>query len=148
MNDTLGSLLDVSISSLNNAQVLTYNSISTKWSKSNTNEPHITNLTSDLSNCVKLANKGISYCGLGSNGLIPVVNISNLSEPQTSILNNDLNNKADRINGYSNNSKITLNIPLTINSLTTSNNYIPLTNGNTRQGTVNKYMTLPYQRIV
>ena len=35
VNDTLGSLLDVSISSLNNAQVLTYNSISTKWSNSN-----------------------------------------------------------------------------------------------------------------
>ena len=75
--------------------------------------------------------------------IISVVNISNLSEPQTSILNNDSNNKADRINGYLNNSEIPLNIPLTINSLTTSNNNIPLTNDNIRQRTVTKYMTLP-----
>ena len=41
VNDTLGSLLDVSISSLNNAQISTYNSISTKWSNSNINESQI-----------------------------------------------------------------------------------------------------------
>ena len=82
VNDTLGSLLDVSISSLNNAQALTYNSISTKWSNSNINESQITNLTTDLSNCEKIANKGISngYCGLDTNSLISVSNIPNLSE--------------------------------------------------------------------
>ena len=47
VNDTLGSLLDVSISSLNNSQVLTYNSTSTKWINSNIEESQITNLTTD-----------------------------------------------------------------------------------------------------
>ena len=53
VNDTLGSLLDARISSLNNSQVLTNNSISTKWINSNITESQITNLTSDLSNCEK-----------------------------------------------------------------------------------------------
>ena len=110
VNDTLGSLLDVSISSLNNSQVLTYNSTSTKWSNSNINESQVTNLTTDLSNCEKIANKGIA------NSLISVSNIPNLSESQINNLTNDLNNKADLINGYLKNSEITLNVPLTINS--------------------------------
>ena len=58
VNDTLGSLLDVSISSLNNSQVLTYSSTSTKWINSNITESQITNLTTELSNCDKITNKG------------------------------------------------------------------------------------------
>ena len=98
----MGSLLDVNISSLNNSQVLTYNSISTKWINSNITESQITNLTTDLSNCEKIANKGIAngYCGVDTNSLISVSNIPNLSESQINNLNNDLNNKADLINGY------------------------------------------------
>ena len=57
VNDTLGSLLDVIISSLNNSQVLTYNSTSTKWINSNITESQITNLTTDLSNCEKSQTK-------------------------------------------------------------------------------------------
>ena len=77
VNDTLGSLLDVIISSLNNSQVLTYNSTSTKWSNSNINESQVTNLTTDLSNCEKIANKGVAngYCGLDTNSLVPLIYI-------------------------------------------------------------------------
>ena len=57
VNDTLGSLLDVSISSLNNSQVLTYNSTSTKWINSNITESQKTNLITDLSNCEKITKK-------------------------------------------------------------------------------------------
>ena len=99
VNDTLGSLLDVGISSLNNVQVLTYNSISTKWINSNISESQITNLTTYLSNCEKNANKGISngYCGLDTNSLISVSNIPNLPESQINNLSNGLSNKADLV---------------------------------------------------
>ena len=90
VNDNLGSLLDASISSLNNSQVLTYNSTSTKWSNSNINESHVTNLT------------------------------------------NDLNNISDLVSGYFKISEI----PLTINSVSTSNSILNLTTDNITQGTI------------
>ena len=37
INDTSGSLSEAGISSLNNAQILTYNSTSTKWTNSTLN---------------------------------------------------------------------------------------------------------------
>ena len=60
VNDTLGSLLDVYIGSLVNDQVLTYNQSSNKWINSNINESQVTNLTTDLSNCENIANKGVA----------------------------------------------------------------------------------------
>ena len=94
--------MDVSISSLNNAQVLTYDSIAFKWINSNITESQITNLTTDLSSCEKISNKGIynGYCGIDTNTLISVSNIPNLSESQINNLNNDLNNKANINHGY------------------------------------------------
>ena len=53
MNDTLWSLLDVSIGSLVNDQVLTCNTSNTKWENSTISESQITNLTTNLSNCEK-----------------------------------------------------------------------------------------------
>ena len=52
-------------------------------------------------------------------------------------------NKADLISGYLKSSEIPLSVPLTINTVTTSNNIINLTTDNIIQGTINKYMTLP-----
>ena len=145
VNDTAGSLLDVSISSLLDSQVLTYNSSSSKWINSNISESQITNLVTDLSNCEKTANKNISsgYCGLDSNSLVPVNNIPYLSESKITNLTTDLSNKADLVSGYLKNSEIPLTVPLTINSVTTSNNSITLTTDNIPQGTINKYMTVP-----
>ena len=144
VNDTLGSLLDVSISSLQNNQFLSYNSTNQMWVNTNITESNVTNLVNDLSLCEKLSNKNTSngYCGL-NNGLINIVNISNLPESLITNLSTDLLNKADLISGYLKSSEIPLSIPLTINSLSTSNNIINLTTDNIPQGTTNKYMTLP-----
>ena len=80
----------------------------------------------------KITNKGIAngYCGLDANSLISVSNIPNLSESQINNLNTDLSNKADLVSGYLKSSEIPLNVPLTINALTTSNNTINLTTEN------------------
>ena len=42
-------------------------------------ESNITNLTTDLSNCEKTANKNVGggYCGLDSNGLVPLTKLAN-----------------------------------------------------------------------
>ena len=95
----------------------------------------------------KIANKGIAngYCGLDTNSLVPVANIPNIAESQINNLNTDLNNKADLINGYLRSSEIPLNIPLTINALTTNNNNIMITTDIISQGTVNKHAVYPFQ---
>ena len=144
VNDTLGSLLDVNITSLQNNQFLTYNSTNQKWINTNITESNVTNLVNDLLSCEKLSNKNTSngYCGL-NNGLINVVNISNLPESLIIHLTSDLLNKADLISGYLKSSEIPLSVPLTINTVTTTNNIINLTTDNITQGTINKYMTLP-----
>ena len=66
VNDTMGSFLDVNISSLKNAQYLSYSSTLQKWIKTNITESNVTNLVNNLSLCEKLANKNTSngYCGL------------------------------------------------------------------------------------
>ena len=66
-----------------------------------------------------------------------------ISESSVTNLNNDLNNKADFVSGYLKNSEISLSVPLTINSLSTSNNNITLTTDNISKGTVNKYAVYP-----
>jgi hypothetical protein len=144
VNDILGSLLDVNISSLQNAQYLSYSSTLQKWINTNISESNVTNLVNDLSLCEKLSNKNTSngYCGL-NNGLINVVNIPNLPESLIINLTSDLLNKADLISGYLKSSEIPLSVPLTINTVTTTNNIINLTTDNITQGTINKYMTLP-----
>ena len=94
----------------------------------------------------KSVNKNVAngYCPLDSNSLIPVNKIpSDIPENNITNLTNDLLNKADLISGYLKTSEIPLSVPLTINSLTTSNNIINLTTDNIPQGTINKYMTLP-----
>ena len=79
VNDTLGSLLDVSISSLQNNQFLSYNSTNKMWINININESNVSNLVNDLASCEKTVNKNTTngYCGL-NNGLLNVVNIPNL----------------------------------------------------------------------
>ena len=57
VNDTLGSLLDVNIKSLQNNQFLTYNSTNQKWINTNITESNVTNLVNDLLSCDKIANK-------------------------------------------------------------------------------------------
>ena len=102
-------------------------------------------MTTDLYNCEKVANKGVSngYCGLDTNSLVPLINIPNLSESQINNLTNDLSNKADLVSGCLKSSEIPLNVPLTIYTVTTSNNTINITSDNITQGIINKYMTLP-----
>ena len=101
VNDTMGSLLDVNISSLQNAQYLSYSSTLQKWINTNITESNVTNLVNDLLSCEKIINKNTSngYCGL-NNGLVNVVNIPNLPESLIINLTSDLLNKADPISGY------------------------------------------------
>ena len=47
VNDTMGSLLNVNISSLQNAQYLSYSSTSQKWINTNITESSVTNLVND-----------------------------------------------------------------------------------------------------
>ena len=102
VNDTMGSLLDVNISYLQNAQYLSYSSTLQKWINTNITESNVTNLVNDLSLCEKLSNKNTSngYCGLDTNTLIPVVNIPNLPESLITNLTSDLSKKADLVSGY------------------------------------------------
>ena len=58
-------------------------------------------------------------------------------------LTSDLSNKADLISGYLKSSEIPLSVPLTINSVTTSNNILNLTTDNIPQGNTNKYAVYP-----
>ena len=60
VNDTMGSLLDVNISSLENAQYLSYSSTLQKWINTNISESNVTNLVNDLASCEKLSNKNTS----------------------------------------------------------------------------------------
>ena len=101
VNDTLGSLLDISISSLQNNQFLSYNSTNKMWINTNINESNVTNLVNDLLSCEKIFNKNTSngYCGL-NNGLINVVNIPNLPESLITNLSSGLSNKVDLVSGY------------------------------------------------
>ena len=87
VNDTMGSL----ISSLQNAQYLSYSSTLQKWINTNITESNVTNLVNDLLSCEKIINKNTSngYCGL-NNGLINVVNIPNLPESWIINLTSDL----------------------------------------------------------
>ena len=66
-----------------------------------------------------------------------------ISESSVTNLTTDLSNKADLVAGYLKSSEIPLSIPLTINTLSTSNNNITLTTDNIDQGTVNKYAVYP-----
>ena len=68
--------------------------------------------------------------------MINVVNIPNLPESLIINLTSDLLDKADLISGYLKSSEIPLSVPLTINSVTTSNNIINLTTDNIPQGTI------------
>ena len=92
VNDILGSLLDVNISSLQNAQYLSYSSTLQKWINTNITESNVTNLVNDLSLCQKLSNKNTSngYCGLDTNTLIPVVNVPNLPKSLITNISTDL----------------------------------------------------------
>ena len=66
VNDTMGSLLDVNISSLQNAQYLSYSSTLQKWLNTNITESNVKNLVNDLAACEKVTNKNSinGYCGL------------------------------------------------------------------------------------
>ena len=57
INDTMGSLLAVNMSSLQNAQYLSYSSTLQKWINTNITESNVTNLINDLASCEKLTNK-------------------------------------------------------------------------------------------
>ena len=57
LNDTLGSLLDVSVSSLQNNHFLSYNSTNQMGVNTNINESNVSNLVNDLSLCEKTVNK-------------------------------------------------------------------------------------------
>ena len=58
-------------------------------------------------------------------------------------LTSDLSNKADLVSGYLKSSEIPLTVPLTINSLSTSNNILNLTTDNIPQGDTNNYAVYP-----
>ena len=58
-------------------------------------------------------------------------------------LTNDLNNKADLVSGYLKSSEIPLTVPLTINSLSTSNDILNLTTDNIPQVNTNNYAVYP-----
>ena len=64
-------------------------------------------------------------------------------ESNVTNLTNDLNNKADLVAGYLKSSEIPLTVPLTINSLSTSNNILNLTTDNIPQGNINNYAVYP-----
>ena len=64
-------------------------------------------------------------------------------ESNVTNLTNDLNNKADLVSGYLKSSEIPLIVPLTINSLSTSNNILNLTTDNIPQGSTNNYAVYP-----
>ena len=129
---------------MENAEYLSYSSTLQKWINTNITESNVTKLVNDLASCEKLANENNSngYCGL-NNGLINVVDIPNFLESLITTLTLDLSNKADLISDYLKSSEIPLSIPLTIDSVTTSNNILNLTTDNISQGMINKYMTLP-----
>ena len=76
-------------------------------------------------------------------GIINKYMTSPISESSVTNLTTDLSNKGDLVAGYLKSSEIPLSIPLTINTLTTSNNNITLTTDNISQGTVNKYAVYP-----
>ena len=82
------------------------------------------------------------YCGL-INGFINIVNIPNLPESLITNLTADLSNKTDIVSGYLKSSEIPLSVPLTINSLSTSNNILKLTTDNIPQGITNNYAVYP-----
>ena len=111
VNDTMGSLLDVNISSWQNAQYLSYSSTLQKWLNTNITESNVTNLVNDLAACEKVTNKNSinGYCGL-INGFINIVNIPNLPESLITNLTSDLSNKADLVSGYLKSSEIPLTI--------------------------------------
>ena len=64
-------------------------------------------------------------------------------ESNVTNLINDLNNKADLVSGYLKSSEIPLTVPLTINSLSTSNNILNVTTDNIPQGNTNNYDAYP-----
>ena len=64
-------------------------------------------------------------------------------ESNVTNLTNDLNNKADLVSGYLKSSEFPLTFPLTINSLSTSNNILNLTTDNIPQGNTNNYAVCP-----
>ena len=101
VNDTMGSLLDVSISSLQNAQYLSYSSTLQKWLNTNITESNVTKLVNYLAACEKVTNKNSinGCCGL-INGFINIVNIPNVPESLITNLTSDLSNKADLVSGY------------------------------------------------
>ena len=94
VNDTLASLLDVSISSLQNNQFLSYTSTNKMCINTNINVSNVSNLVNDSASCEKLVNKNTSngYCGL-HNGLINIINIPNLPESTIINLTSDLQTK-------------------------------------------------------
>ena len=53
VNDTIRALLDVNVSSLQNAQYLSYSSTSQKRTNINITESNVTNLVNDLLSCEK-----------------------------------------------------------------------------------------------
>ena len=140
----MGSLLDVNISSLQNAQYLSYSSTLQKWINANITESNVSKLVNDLASCEKLTNKNSinGYCGL-NNAFINIVNIPNLPASLITNLTSDLSSKADLVSGYLKSSEIPLTVPLTINSLSTSNNTLTLTTDNIPQGNTNKYAVYP-----
>ena len=144
VNDTLGSLLDISISSSQNNQFLSYNSTNKMWINTNINESNVSSFVNDLASCDKTVNKNTTngYCGL-NNGFINIVNIPNLPESHITNLSTDSSNKSNLVSGYLTISEIPITVPLTINSVTTSNNILNLTTDNISQGTITKDMTLP-----
>ena len=54
VNDTLGSLLNINISSLQNAQYLSYSSTLRKWINTSIAESNVPNLVNDLLSCEKI----------------------------------------------------------------------------------------------
>ena len=80
-----------------------------------------------------MVNKNTSNtrCGLNA-GFTNTVNIPNLPESLITSLTSDLSDKADLVSGYFKISEI----PLTINSVSTSNNILNLTTDNITQGTI------------
>ena len=116
----------------------------TKWLNTNITESSVTDLVNDLAACEKVTNKNSinGYCGL-INGFINIVNIPNLPESLITTLTSDLSNKADLVSGYLKSCEIPLSVPLTINSLSTSNNILNLTTDNIPQGITNNYAVYP-----
>ena len=135
VNDTMGSLLDVNIPSLQNAQYLSCSSILQKWLNTNITESNVTNLVNDLAACEKLTNINSinGYCGL-----INIVNIPNLPESLITNLTSDLSNEDDLGSAsiYLKSSEIPLTVPLTVNSSSILSNILNLTTDNIPQGII------------